>query len=555
MEQLLKGDSGGLSPEAEAGEKPGTSGGSEQTSLEHSLPLTLNLGKAEEFILSGHLTGQLAGQLTGQLTGQMTNGVPVMTIATTADGQQTPMQQQLVATLLSQPMEILGEWTDLEAMGKAVITPHALTRGKRLTKCGVCRSCLNPRSKQACLTLRQLKNAENFATLPPSTPGGAPTLAVVVTPPSSSSGLLTPTMQSVDAKRNHVFKHVRASEKCGHCSSCLNPKSKKACLTVRARQLAEAGTYGDGNATSSGLLPSTPPAVSWDGTQVTPGALPRTLSGSKRTYRCGQCKTCLNPHLKKACLLRDTPHLEATQLVVGEGGEAILLPDTCIRKRTYSHVKRSERCGYCHTCINPQLKRACETVRAQQAMARSLPLSVASTTPQQLILGQPVGVLQWPLSQAQLIQQVQFPLGTNIEGGPVQATEFPQVDTVMVGSENALYKAGQIVAVKDEAGVEEHFNIAQLLEDVYVNKVEKTLEDETVKEVQEFTKESYAVKFLSRDDTVMLFSAQREGTVPGALIVRGLDSAEIAPGVYGLVEEEYESLVTELGEKQNLILG
>ena len=34
--------------------------------------------------------------------------------------------------------------------------------------------------------------------------------------------------------------------------------------------------------------------------------------------------------------------------------------------------RRSERCGRCHTCINPQLKQACLTVRArQEAEARA----------------------------------------------------------------------------------------------------------------------------------------------------------------------------------------
>ncbi|KAF5828059.1 hypothetical protein DUNSADRAFT_18282, partial [Dunaliella salina] len=39
-----------------------------------------------------------------------------------------------------------------------------------------------------------------------------------------------------------------------------------------------------------------------------------------------------------------------------------------VRKRhsVYARVKRSQRCGHCHTCRNPQLKRACLTLRAKQ---------------------------------------------------------------------------------------------------------------------------------------------------------------------------------------------
>lgn len=32
----------------------------------------------------------------------------------------------------------------------------------------------------------------------------------------------------------------------------------------------------------------------------------------------------------------------------------------------YKRVRSSERCGQCHTCLNPSLKQACETVRARQ---------------------------------------------------------------------------------------------------------------------------------------------------------------------------------------------
>eukprot|EP00983_Pelagomonas_calceolata_P096815 1158173-Pelagomonas_calceolata.AAC.4 len=36
------------------------------------------------------------------------------------------------------------------------------------------------------------------------------------------------------------------------------------------------------------------------------------------------------------------------------------------RHSVYARVKRSQRCGHCHTCRNPQLKRACLTLRAKQ---------------------------------------------------------------------------------------------------------------------------------------------------------------------------------------------
>lgn len=39
-------------------------------------------------------------------------------------------------------------------------------------------------------------------------------------------------------KRQTMFKRIRSSERCGKCHTCLNPQMKKACETVRARQLA-----------------------------------------------------------------------------------------------------------------------------------------------------------------------------------------------------------------------------------------------------------------------------------------------------------------------------
>lgn len=37
------------------------------------------------------------------------------------------------------------------------------------------------------------------------------------------------------------------------------------------------------------------------------------------------------------------------------------------RRNLFQRVRSSERCGTCRTCLNPQLKKACETIRAQQA--------------------------------------------------------------------------------------------------------------------------------------------------------------------------------------------
>ena len=34
--------------------------------------------------------------------------------------------------------------------------------------------------------------------------------------------------------RQATFRPIRSSERCGYCRTCLNPKSKRACLTVRA---------------------------------------------------------------------------------------------------------------------------------------------------------------------------------------------------------------------------------------------------------------------------------------------------------------------------------
>jgi hypothetical protein len=39
--------------------------------------------------------------------------------------------------------------------------------------------------------------------------------------------------------RNNLFKPVRKNQRCGKCQTCMNPRMKKACLTVRAKQEEE----------------------------------------------------------------------------------------------------------------------------------------------------------------------------------------------------------------------------------------------------------------------------------------------------------------------------
>lgn len=44
--------------------------------------------------------------------------------------------------------------------------------------------------------------------------------------------------------RNNLFKPVRKHQRCGQCQTCLNPRMKKACLTVRAKQEQELRRHG-----------------------------------------------------------------------------------------------------------------------------------------------------------------------------------------------------------------------------------------------------------------------------------------------------------------------
>ncbi|WZN59162.1 hypothetical protein HKI87_01g06870 [Chloropicon roscoffensis] len=50
----------------------------------------------------------------------------------------------------------------------------------------------------------------------------------------SSEGAST-SSDAVELKRTEKFRRVRRGERCGHCATCTNPKSKKACLTIRAK--------------------------------------------------------------------------------------------------------------------------------------------------------------------------------------------------------------------------------------------------------------------------------------------------------------------------------
>lgn len=61
---------------------------------------------------------------------------------------------------------------------------------------------------------------------------------------------------SPPAKRQNKFKPVKATERCGHCRTCLNPHLKKACETVRSRM----GT-GVGSTSARSSSPPSPSAT------------------------------------------------------------------------------------------------------------------------------------------------------------------------------------------------------------------------------------------------------------------------------------------------------
>lgn len=58
------------------------------------------------------------------------------------------------------------------------------------------------------------------------------------------------------------------------------------------------------------------------------------------------------------------------------------------RRNLFPVIRKAQRCGKCHTCLNPQLKKACQTVREQMMReAGSQPAPTRRTVPQSSFRG------------------------------------------------------------------------------------------------------------------------------------------------------------------------
>ncbi len=91
--------------------------------------------------------------------------------------------------------------------------------------------------------------------------------------------------------RFNRFKPVPKAKRCGHCHTCLNPRLKQSCLTVRATQeqverdrlraLKERGTRKN---------------------EKNGKNRKKAATNGNRVKRCGECFSCLNPQRKQRCL-------------------------------------------------------------------------------------------------------------------------------------------------------------------------------------------------------------------------------------------------------------
>lgn len=140
---------------------------------------------------------------------------------------------------------------------------------------------------------------------------------------------------SVKRQKTIIFPPVPASMKCNQCVNCQNPQRKRPCVLARRKLLdllrqqeeVEGGLYGDGGAAEE--VPAEPAVTASTGGGALSGsagpaspriALPPGMQfpGRKQLFpiippseRCGQCKACLNPKLKRACIEARKRQLEA----------------------------------------------------------------------------------------------------------------------------------------------------------------------------------------------------------------------------------------------------
>ncbi|QDZ23528.1 hypothetical protein A3770_10p60460 [Chloropicon primus] len=144
-----------------------------------------------------------------------------------------------------------------------------------------------------------------------------------------------PKPRNVYIKRTRIdsYKRMPKAKRCGQCKTCLNPRMRKACLTVRAIMEVP-------GVTQAGLHEPMPKAK------------------MPKAKRCGQCRTCLNPRLRKGCLaLRATREVSDVEVPdVTQAGLHEPMPK--------AKMPKAKRCGQCRTCLNPRLRKGCLALRA-----------------------------------------------------------------------------------------------------------------------------------------------------------------------------------------------
>lgn len=104
--------------------------------------------------------------------------------------------------------------------------------------------------------------------------------------------------------RRNIMPRITKAERCGECHTCKNPQMKKACLTVRARNVEKLGESGDLPLSMLTTLPGGKDAgARWHAPQL-PQVIFRPLSDDVMPWLCHCC--CL-AHLLQACSSQSLP--------------------------------------------------------------------------------------------------------------------------------------------------------------------------------------------------------------------------------------------------------
>ncbi|KAL4423368.1 hypothetical protein ABPG77_004299 [Micractinium sp. CCAP 211/92] len=164
-----------------------------------------------------------------------------------------------------------------------------------------------------------------------------------------------------------IFPPVPASMKCNQCVNCQNPQRKRPCVLARRRLLELLREQEEAAAAAEeAALEAADAAVAPQGAGASKGqAAAPTAAATASTP--GAPTAAAPAALEAGGSAEPSGTLRSPAAAIRS---ALSLPS---RKQLYPIIPPSERCGRCKPCLNPKLKKACREARQRQLEAGLAP--------------------------------------------------------------------------------------------------------------------------------------------------------------------------------------